>query len=162
GEDPSVVAQGFLAVTAWISGRADEANRRVDALLGFARERAHPFSWSIAWLFACWLYQLRRDPARAREAAGTPMAVAAQQGFREWLAWGEFVCGWARTEAPETDAGRAADGIAEIERGYAVFGARSNLGSSVQACLAEAYLKVGRAADALTIADAACAAVEET
>jgi len=162
GEDPSVVAQGFLAVTAWISGRADEANRRVDALLGFARERAHPFSWSIAWLFACWLYQLRREPGRAREAAETLMAVATEHGFREWLAWGEFVCGWARTEVPGADEGRAADGIAEIERGYAVFGPRSNLGSAVQACLAAAYLKMGRAADALAIADGACAAVEET
>jgi class 3 adenylate cyclase len=159
GEDPSVVAQGFLAVTAWISGRPDEASRRADALLGFARERAHPFSWSIAWLFACWLYQLRREPGRAREAAETLVAVATEHGFREWLAWGEFVCGWARTEADEA---RAADGIAEIERGSAVFGPRSNLGSSVRACLAAAYLKVGRAADALAIADAACAAVEET
>jgi class 3 adenylate cyclase len=159
GEDPSVVAQGFLAVTAWISGRPDEAHRRADALLGFARERAHPFSWSIAWLFVCWLYQLRREPGRAREAAETLMAVATEHGFREWLAWGEFVCGWARTE---TEEGRAADGIAEMERGYAVFGPRSNLGSSVRACLAAAYLKVGRTADALAIADAACAAVEET
>jgi tetratricopeptide (TPR) repeat protein len=159
GEDPSVVAQGFLAVTAWISGRADEAQRRADALLGFARERAHPFSWSIAWLFACWLYQLRREPGRAREAAETLMAVATEHGFREWLAWGEFVCGWARTEADEAC---AADGIAEIERGSAVFGPRSNLGSSLRACLAATYLKVGRAADALAIADTACAAVEET
>src|SRR4029077_7822684 len=108
GEDPSVVAQGFLAVTAWISGRADEANRRVDALLGFARERAHPFSWRIAWLFACWLYQLRREPGRAREAAETLMAVATEHGFREWLPGGGFGWGGARPRGHGDREGRGA------------------------------------------------------
>ena len=52
GDDPSVVAQGYLAVTAWISGRPTRP-AACDALLAFARDRAHPFSLSVAWLFAC-------------------------------------------------------------------------------------------------------------
>ncbi len=158
GEDPSVVAQGYLAVASWMSGRADEAQMRARALVEFARERAHPFSLSIALLFAAWVRQLRREPEEAREAAEALIAVATEQGFPEWLGWGEFVRGWARAEA-----GRPGAGIAEMERGCAaVTGTRSNFRSSARACLAAAYLREGRAAEALATVEKECAVLDET
>jgi class 3 adenylate cyclase len=158
GEDPSVVAQGFLAMASWICGRADEAQLRAHALVDFARERAHPFSLSVALLFAAWLRQLRREPEQARCAAESLVAVATDQGFPEWRAWGEFVRGWALAEA-----GCAREGIVEMERGYAAMaGTRSNLNSAAAACLAAAYVKEGRAAEALAVADGSCAVLEET
>ena len=64
---------------------------------------------------------------------------------------------------PRRGRGRAGDGIAEMERGYAaVGGTGSNFNSSARACLAATYLKEGRAADALALADEECAVLEET
>ena len=84
--------------------------------------------------------------------------MATAQGFPEWLGWGEFVCGWARAE--DGDAGA---GIAEMERGYAkVVGTGSGFNTSARACLAAAYLKEGRAVEALAIVDEECTALEET
>jgi class 3 adenylate cyclase len=158
GEDPSVVAQGYLALVSWLCGRADEAQLRARALIDFARERAHPFSLSVALLFAAWLHQLRREPGQARDAAEALIAVATAQGFPEWHGWGEFVRGWALAEE-----GRAGEGIAEMERGYAAMvGTRSNLNSAAAACLAAAYVREGRAAEALAIADGGCAVLEES
>src|SRR5262249_42855950 len=158
GEDPSVVAQGYLAIASWMAGQPDEAQRRADSLVAFAHERAHPFSVSIALLFAAWVCQLRREPGRGREAAEALITVATAQGFPEWLCWGEFVRGWALAEE-----GCADEGIADMERGYAaMITARSNLSSSAGACLAAAYLNAGRAAEALAITDEGCAVLEET
>src|SRR4029450_11918414 len=93
---PSVVAQGYLAVGAWISGRADEAERRAESLVEFARECGHPYSLGLALLLAAWVRQLRREREQARTVAEALIAVAREQGFPEWLAWGEFVRGWGR------------------------------------------------------------------
>src|SRR4030095_4116884 len=114
GEDPSAVAQGYLAIVSWLCGRADEGLLRVRALVDFARERAHAFSLSVALLLARLVHQLRREPGQAREATEALIAVATDQGFPEWLGWGEFVRGWGLARE-----GRAGEGIAEEERGDA-------------------------------------------
>ncbi len=158
GHDPSIVSQGYLAMVSWICGKADEAQLRARALVDFARQRAHPFSLSIALFFAAWVYQLRREPGRARDLGEALIAVATEQGFPEWLGWGEFVHGWALAEE-----GRAREGIAEMERGcVAAIGARSNFNSAARACLAATYIQEGRAAEALAIVDTECAVLEET
>jgi class 3 adenylate cyclase/tetratricopeptide (TPR) repeat protein len=158
GRDPSVVAQGYLALVAWICGQADGAQLRARTLVDFARERGHPLSLSIALLFAACVHQLRREPDRVRDVAEALIAVATEQGFPDWLGWGEFMRGWALAEG-----GHGREGIAEMERGYAaVLGTRSNLHSSARASLAAAYLRDGRAADALAIVDAECAVLEKS
>jgi class 3 adenylate cyclase/tetratricopeptide (TPR) repeat protein len=158
GDDPSVVAQGYLAVGAWISGRADEAERRAESLVEFARGCGHPYSLGLALLLAAWVRQLRREPEQARAVAEALIAVAREQGFPEWLAWGEFVRGWALAED-----GDVGGGTAEMERGYAaIVQTGSTFNTSARASLAAAYVKEGRAAEALAIVDAECAALEET
>src|SRR5262249_60732369 len=71
---------------------------------------------------------------------------------------GELMHGWSiATE------GRPREGIVEMERGcVAATGAGSNLNSPARACLAAAYIREGRAAEALTIVDAECAVLQET
>jgi class 3 adenylate cyclase/predicted ATPase len=158
GEDPCVVAQGFLAVAAWLCGRADDALRRGDALVAFAATLAHPFSLSVALLFAAWVRQLRREPAAAGAVADDLVALATEQGFPEMLCWGEFVRGWAVAERDPS-----AGGLGDMERAHAAMvAARSNLHGPAAACLAAAYVKAGRASDALAIVDQACGALEET
>jgi adenylate cyclase len=158
GDDPSVVAQGYLAVGAWISGHADEAEARAQALVEFARGRGHPYSLGLALLLAAWVCQLRREPGHARTAAEALVAVASEQGFPEWLGWGEFVRGWALAED-----GDVAVGTADMERGYAaIVRTGSTFNTSARASLAAAYVKEGRAAEALAIVDQECAALEET
>ena len=158
GDDPSVVAQGYLAVGAWICGRADEAEARARALVEFARARGHPFSLGLALLLAAWVRQLRREPEHARAAAEALVAVASEQGFPEWLGWGEFVRGWALAQDGDVRAGTAG-----METGYAaIVRTGSTFNTSARAFLAAAYVKEGRAAEALAIADEECAALEET
>jgi len=158
GHDPSIVSQGYLALVAWICGSPDEAQLRARAVVDFARERAHPFSLSIALFFAAWVSQLRREPDRARDLGDALVAVATEQGFPEWLGWGEFVQGWALTEE-----GRLDEGIAAMERGcVAATCTRSNFDSAARACLAAAYIRAGRATEALAIVDTECAVLEET
>jgi class 3 adenylate cyclase len=158
GEDPSVVAQGYLAVAAWLCGQVDDALRRTHTLVDFAGTLAHPFSLSVALLFAAWVRQLRREPVAARAVAGDLIALATEQGFPEMLCWGEFVRGWAVAEVDASGAG-----LADMERAYAAMvGARANLHGPAATCLAAAYVKAGRTADALAIVDDACAALEET
>src|SRR5262249_58957599 len=97
---------------AWISGKGDEAQLRAQALVDFARQRAHPYSLSMALFFAAWAHQLRREPGRVRDLGEALIAVATEQGFPEWLGWGEFMHGWAIAEE-----GRPGEGVAEMERG---------------------------------------------
>ncbi len=158
GDDPSVVAQGYLAVGAWISGHADEAARRALALVEFARGRGHPFSLGLALLLAAWVSQLRREPDRARDTAAALTAVATEQGFPEWLGWGEFIHGWALAED-----GDFAAGTTRMERGYtAIVGTGSTFNISARAFLATAYVREGRAAEALAIVEEECAALHES
>jgi len=93
-----------------------------------------------------------------RDLGEALVAVATEQGFPEWLGWGEFVQGWALTEE-----GRLDEGIAAMERGCgAPTGTRSNFDSAARACLAAAYIRAGRATEALAIVDTECAVLEET
>src|SRR5262249_57041713 len=80
GHDPSAVAQGYLAIVSWICGKPDEAELRARVLVEFARERAHPFSLSIALFFATWVCQLRREAGRACGLAEGLIALATRQG----------------------------------------------------------------------------------
>jgi len=158
GDDPSVVAQGYLAVGAWLSGRADDAAARAQAVVAFARGRGHPYSLGLALLLAAWVRQLRREPEHARTVAEELGAVAREHGFPEWLGWGEFVRGWARVEA-----GDPGEGSADMERGYAaIVRTGSTFNTSARASLAAAYVQDGRAAEALAIVDAECALLAET
>src|SRR4029450_6195096 len=87
-----------------------------------------------------------------------PLAVPSEQRFPEWLGWGEFVRGWALAED-----GDVAVGTADMERGYAaIVRTGSTFNTSARASLAAAYVKEGRAAEALAIVDEECAALEET
>jgi class 3 adenylate cyclase len=158
GHDPSTVAQGYLAMVSWMCGKPDDAQLRARVLVDFARERAHPFSMSIALFFAAWVCQLRREPGRARDLAEALIAVATEQGFPEWLGWGEFMHGWALAQE-----GRPDDGIPEMERGcVATIGTRSNFNSAARACLAATYIQEGRAADALIVVDTECTVLGAT
>ena len=136
-------------------GRSSARERCVD----FARERGHPLSLSIALLFAACVHQLRREPDRVRDVAEALIAVATEQGFPDWLGWGEFMRGWALAEAGAPAEGNRGDGARVRRRArheVELATARPGPASPLPTC------KDGRAADALAIVDAECAVLEES
>jgi predicted ATPase len=100
----------------------------------------------------CVLHQLRRDRRNAREQAEAAIALAREQGFPHYLAAGTVVRGWALA-----DAGRAEEGIAEIRRGLADYGATGGEMWSLyfRGLLAEVQGRAGRAAVGLDLASEA-------
>ena len=103
---------------------------------------------ALAW--GCIFRQLLGDQQKALEQANAAIALATEQGFPMYRAAGIVVRGWALA-----DSGRAEDGITEIHRGLADYGATEGemwlpyfLG-----LLAEAQGQAGQAATGLDLAE---------
>jgi predicted ATPase len=85
------------------------------------------------------------------------ISLSEENGFSTWLNWGQFTHGWALAEL-----GQPAQGIAEMEA--AVAGFRHRGWQHIQqyriALLAQAYGRVGRTDEALTMLAEALACIE--
>ncbi|HEX2186747.1 MAG TPA: adenylate cyclase, partial [Chloroflexota bacterium] len=115
-------------------------------------ELAHPNTAAVAHTWGCMFRQLLRDRQSAHDQAEAAVALATEQGFPLYRAAGTVVRGWALA-----DGGRAEEGIAEIRRGLAAYGAT---GAEMWSpyflgLLADAHRRAGRAAAGLSlVADA--------
>ena len=158
GHDPSVVAQGYLALVAWICGSPDQAQLRARAVVDFARERAHPFSLSIALFFAAWVSQLRREPERARDLGRGAGRRRHRAGISRMARLGRVHAGMGARRGGTARRGHRGDG-ARLRRRHRT---RSSFNSAARACLAAAYIRAGRATEALAVVDTECAVLEET
>ena len=106
-----------------------------------------------------WLHQLRREGQAAHERAAAVIALATEQGFPFWGAWGTILRGWALAEQ-----GQRAEGMAQMRQGIAAWRAT---GAELQrpyylALLAEASGQAGQAAEGLRVLAEALAAVHNT
>ena len=63
--------------------------------LRLAQELAHPFSLVFAQDWLAWVHQFRQEAQAAHDQATGGMALAAQQGFALYAAWGTVPQGWA-------------------------------------------------------------------
>src|SRR5262249_1910720 len=124
GQDPGVVCRAYTGMTLWCLGYPDQAMHWSREALTLARELEQPFSLVYALLFAAILHQFHREGPLTQERAEAGGALAAEQGFGLWLAWGTFFRGWARTErspAPGAGQGQEEEGIAQMQQGLAAW-----------------------------------------
>ncbi|WP_082549047.1 AAA family ATPase [Rhizobacter sp. Root404] len=116
GHDPGICACGTGANAAWLTGYADEALQLADRAVAIAEEIEHPFSQSIACMWATLAACGTRDYARARERAETLLQLADRHSFPVWRGVAMVACGACRALAGETEFGLKLIGEGLVEQ----------------------------------------------
>jgi class 3 adenylate cyclase/predicted ATPase len=147
------------SVVLWYLGYPDQALRKSQEALTRARELAHPFTLAFALNWAVPVRQARREGQAVQERAEAQIALAREQGFPDWLAWGTIWRGWALAEQ-----GQEEEGIAQMRQGLT---ALRPTGAEISrpyclGLLAEVYGKAGRAEEGLATLAEALALVDKT
>ena len=111
----SHVISGLLL---WTTGFPDRAQRRVDRGLDLATRMDHPYTQAYALFHAALLAIWRRDLEQAAGHAEELRRIAAAHDYPIWGALSMVLNGTARIGAGATD-----EGLAEVESGFALYGA---------------------------------------
>jgi len=148
GEDPSVICLSFDTWVSWLLGYPDQALEKSHRALSLARELSHPLSLALSLNFAAWLHQLRGEMQPVQERIQAAIAITSEQGFPYWLAQETILGGWALTGQGEGEAG-----IAQMRQGLTAYRATGGTLTATYflALLAEAYGKIGRAEEGLSV-----------
>jgi predicted ATPase len=107
GIDLGVVARGWMALALWLLGYPDQALAQSQASWSLAQELAHPYSLVAAQILLAWLHQFRQEAQATYDRAADSTALATQQGFPLFVAWGTVPQGWARARQEQWAAGIA-------------------------------------------------------
>jgi class 3 adenylate cyclase/tetratricopeptide (TPR) repeat protein len=165
GSTPGRGATEFIAVNLWVVtpmlfaevklelGRPDQALELSDEALRRGREVKHPLSLAAVSGNGAFLRYQCREHEGARELAEAAMAIAEENGIRDWSAVCRSVRGGALTEL-----GQAVRGIEELEAGAASL--QSFFRTPASMMLAKAYVHVGRVEEAAVIVDEELARIE--
>jgi hypothetical protein len=105
GHDPGVCACGAGATAAWLTGYADEALQLADRAITIGGEIEHPFSQSVAFMWATLAACFARDYARAQERAEALLQISDRHNFPTWRGIAMVAFGACRTLAGETEFG---------------------------------------------------------
>ena len=155
-QDPGVVCRSYTALSLCLRGFPHQARDSARQAVSLARQLAHPHSLAYALGCAAIVSHMCRDGHATRAVAGETLAVSQEHGFAYWLALGTILVADGQ--------GQVSDGIRQIRRGLADWGAT---GAQVMrpyylAVLAEAYATAGRLADGLQTVDEALGLVGTT
>jgi predicted ATPase len=158
GADAGVFCRFYSALTLWHLGYPDQALKRVNEALALAQALSDPFSLTFAGSFVGILHQYRREARAAQETAESVIALSAEHGFTQILAYTTVLRGWAMAEQ-----GRSEEGIAQVLEGLAAHRATgAELLRPYHLCLlAEACMKTVRLDDGLSALMEALAAADE-
>jgi class 3 adenylate cyclase/predicted ATPase len=159
GQDPGVACRCYAAWTLWHLGYPHQGLQRLHEALTLADELSHPYTQCFARGHAAMQYQHRQDVLATRAQAEAAMALATEQGFLFWLAWGKVLQGWSLAES-----GQSAEGIAQMRQSLAtwqVIGAGIALPYALT-LLTAAYGKSGQLDEALATLTAALTASQRT
>ncbi|MBV8134803.1 MAG: hypothetical protein JO121_04045, partial [Deltaproteobacteria bacterium] len=152
--DPWVLAPAILGLIEVVLGRPDEAIKFSEEALRRARQLNQPYMLAqTLWNAAVLRYHLR-DPAATRELAQAMITLAEQYGFRELLAQGHLLRGWAMSELGQTDQMPAYPGAGSSPT--------MTLHFPSEMLLEPAYVCTGRSGQALELISKAFARVEST
>jgi predicted ATPase len=159
GADQGEQCLCYAAYVLWHLGYPDQALKRMCEALTLAQEFSHPYNLAYVLICAAFHHQFRREERLARERAEAMITLSTEQGFPWFLALGTIVRGWALTEQ-----GQVEEGTAQMQQGLAACWAT---GAELfrprgLALLAEAYRKVGQAAEGLSMVAEALAVVDRT
>lgn len=158
GHDPAVCGIGHDAKALWLSGYPDNAFARLEELLALAERLNHLPSLAHALESAMRVSHYHRDTTRVQELANTLFALP-HDATSPWQTPPLILRGWSLAVQ-----GRAPEGIEQMERGLAALRAAGTVESwsYYQSMLAEGYLLVGRAEDALVLLADALAVATST
>jgi predicted ATPase len=158
GVDGGVWCLSHAAWTLWQLGYPDQALEKGYEALEVARAMSHAHSMAFAEYFVGVLCQYRREARAAQEHAESGIALSAEHGLTDWLAWATTLRGWAMAEQ-----GRHEEGIAQLQEGLAASRATgAELLRPYHLCLlAEAYMETGRIDDGLCALTESLAAAHE-
>jgi len=158
GVDAGVRCLSYAGLTLWQLGYPDQALKRGNEALTLAQGLSNPHSLAFAEYFVGVLRQSRREARAAQETAEAQIALSAERGLTDFLAWASTVRGWAIAEQ-----GHNEEGIAQIREGLAASRATSTeLWRPYFLCLlAEACRDTGRFDDGLSALTEALAAADE-
>jgi adenylate cyclase len=158
GQDPAVISKGFGAVSLWLLGYPEQAERQSDAAVHMSRGLS-PTSQAVALHFAAMLHQLRRDDSRTCECAEAAGAIAAEHGLLFWLAASSVMSGWALATT-----GGADEGISRLRQGLHDWQATGSGTYQTYALglLAELLGRQGRAEEAGRVLEEALALARQT
>jgi len=150
GQNSALHVRSYLMVALFHLGYPEQAVKLNDETLALAREIGHPFSLAHALHFSGWLYINCRMPDRLLAAGQEETKIANEQGFALWQSTGTFFTG-----AGLFLKGDLEEGTRLMEKGVASF---RSIGSILTlpgqlGVLAEAYLAVGRLAEARAALD---------
>jgi predicted ATPase len=158
GIDAGVACLSIAAWTLWHLGYPDQALKRSNEALELAQALSHPSSLVFADYFFGVLRQFRGEVCAAQETAEGLIALSAEHGLPDWLAWATALRGWAMAEQ-----GCNEEGIAQIQEGLAASRATgAELLRPYHLCLlAEACTETGRLDDGLSALTEALTAADE-
>jgi predicted ATPase len=105
GIDLGVFFLAYMVRPLWLLGYPDQALQQSQKALTMAQELAHPFSLTYALIFAALGHQFRREAHAAHVQAEASCALAGEQGFAFFVAFGTVLRGWTLAQQGQNDAG---------------------------------------------------------
>jgi ATP/maltotriose-dependent transcriptional regulator MalT len=125
-------------------GYPEQALAHIHDTLALAHELSHPYSLAFAQYSAAWLCRLRHDVPAVHEQAEAAVALATEQGFPLWVAWGTSFCGWALAMQGQGEAG-----MIQVRKGLAAWRATGAALHAPYLCtmLVEVYDHLGHSED---------------
>jgi class 3 adenylate cyclase/predicted ATPase len=159
GTNAGVVVLSHASRVLWLLGYPDQALERGNEALALAQGLSQPASLAFARVFVGVLHQFRGEVRAAQENSESLIALCAEYGLTNWLAFATIVRGWAMTEQ-----GRKQEGIAQIQEGLA--NTRATGWSEMYlpyslSLLAEVFAETGRRDEGLSALTEALAIAEE-
>jgi hypothetical protein len=104
----------YAAWTLWQLGYPDQALKRGNEAFALSQSLVHPFSLAVAQSFLGFLDQFRREARGAHENAASVIALCAEHGFTQILAYTTILFAWAMAEQ-----GLTQERLAQIQEGLA-------------------------------------------
>lgn len=146
GEDPSVLCRAYGSWLTWFIGYPDQSSVLICKALADAERLSNPFINAMTLGLASALHVYRNEFSQALERADASSAICAAYGFPQWTAYAMIMRGRARVAL-----GRADDGIAEMQQGWADWQALGAKLATTQMSvgLADACANAGRIAAGL-------------
>jgi len=159
GSHPQVVAQVYLGFLLLCLGFQEQALVRSIAAIAEARRLAHSPTLASALMLDAIRLSICGDTGDLDECVNELVALAADQGFPQWHAFGMIYRGWVKAKN-----GDLAEGISLLSRGAAAYraGGAELLMPHHTALLARACDIAGQTEEALTALDEALQIVERT
>jgi predicted ATPase len=154
--DPRVVCLSNASWTVQNLGYPDQALKMSREAVALARGWSHPYGLANALGYAAWFHLFCRDGPLAQERAEEVMALSTEHGFPLWLAHGTITRVGALTQQ-----GQVEECITQMRQGLTTVQTEVARPFGLT-LLAEAYGKVGQAAEGLSVLAEALAFVDKT